>query len=136
MKAEIRERPPLTSVFAASFAQGWLYEMRLGLDGVITGNAMYADLMARIWELHQRGDADQARDAFSKFLLMRNLTQQIPGTDLYILRKRGIFKTTTTRRAPPSPEGIKVETYAFDADAVAEIEFRFAALKPYLSVSS
>ena len=24
----------------------WLYAMRLGLDGVITGNAMYADLFA------------------------------------------------------------------------------------------
>jgi len=135
MKAEIRERPPFTSVFGATFAQGWLYEMRLGLDGVITGNAMYADLMARIWNLHERGDAEQARDAFSRFLLMRNLSQQIPGTDLYIMRKRGIFKTTTTRRAPPSPEGITVETYTFDAAAVAEIEFRFAALRPFLSVS-
>jgi 1-pyrroline-4-hydroxy-2-carboxylate deaminase len=136
MKAELRDRPPLVSVFGASFAQGWLYEMRLGLDGVITGMAMYADLMARIWDLHERGDAVQARDAYSRFLLMRNLSQQVPGADLYIMRKRGIFKTTTARRAPPSADGIKVETYTFDAAAVAEIEFRFAALKPYLSTSS
>jgi hypothetical protein len=29
--------------------------MRLGLDAVITGNAMYADLMANVWNLHEQG---------------------------------------------------------------------------------
>src|SRR6185503_6403495 len=59
MKAELKQRPPLKGVFGASYADGWLYEMRLGLDGVMTGMAMYADLMARMWELHERGDADR-----------------------------------------------------------------------------
>ena len=49
MKALVAQRPPMRRVFGASFGVGWLYEMRLGLDGVITGNAMYADLMARMW---------------------------------------------------------------------------------------
>ena len=97
MKAELRQRPPIKGVFGASFADGWLYEMRLGLDGVMTGMAMYADLMARLWELHVRGDSDAVRDAYSRFLLMRNLNQQIPGADLFVMQKRGVFKTTTTR---------------------------------------
>ena len=128
MLAEVKQRPPLRRVFGANFAQGWLYEMRLGLDGVITGNAMYADLMAKIWDLHEQGKVEESRDAFSKFLLMRNAAQQIPGADLYVMRKRGIFKTTASRR-----EGGKVSEARLSAEAVAEIEFRFAALKPYLS---
>jgi dihydrodipicolinate synthase/N-acetylneuraminate lyase len=131
MKAELRQRPPIKAIFGASLAQGWLYEMRLGLDGVMTGMAMYADLMARIWDLHERGQAESVRDAFSKFLLMRNLSQQIPGTDLYIMRKRGVFKTTTTRVGGGSAR--EVSTFSFSQDAIAEIEYRFAALKPYLS---
>ena len=134
MQAEARQRPPIKGVFGASFAEGWLYEMRLGLDGVITGMAMYADLMARIWSLHQQGDADRLRDAYGKFLLMRNLNQQIPGTDLFIMQKRGIFKTTTTRTGGAA--AWKARSLTFTPEAIAEIEYRFAALKPYLSVSA
>jgi 1-pyrroline-4-hydroxy-2-carboxylate deaminase len=125
MRAELRQRPPLRAIFGASFGDGWLYEMRLGLDGVITGNAMYADVMARMWDLHERGRSDEVREVFSKFLLMRNLGQQIPGADLYIMKKRGVFKTTVTRGARRGE---------LAPDAVAEIEYRFAALKPYLAI--
>ena len=73
MKAHVKQRPPMKGMFGASFGVGWLYEMRLGLDGVITGNGMYADVMAAMWELHKKGKADRLRDAFSRWLLMRNL---------------------------------------------------------------
>jgi 4-hydroxy-tetrahydrodipicolinate synthase len=137
MKDEIRNRPPMRGVFGASFADGWLYEMRLGLDGVITGNAMYADLMARIWDLHGRGKVDEVRDAYSRFLLMRNLEEQIPGSNLHVMKMRGIFKTTTTRVGPPVPGSPqKVRQAALSDDAIAEIEYRFAALKPYLLPSA
>jgi 4-hydroxy-tetrahydrodipicolinate synthase len=132
MTAEIAQRPPLTSVFGASFATGWLYEMRLGLDGVITGNAMYADLMARMWAFHERGQLEPLRDAFSKFLLMRNLSAQIPGADLYVMKKRGIFKTTAARSGGAGPAA-RVSTLKLTPDQIAEIEYRFAALAPYLS---
>jgi dihydrodipicolinate synthase/N-acetylneuraminate lyase len=132
MRSEIAQRPPLTSVFGASFATGWLYEMRLGLDGVITGNAMYADLMARMWIFHEQRQVEPLRDAFSKFLLMRNLSAQIPSADLYIMKKRGIFKTTATRSGGVG-SGARVTTLKFTADQIAEIEYRFAALTPYLS---
>ena len=99
--------------------------MRLGLDGVITGNAMYADLMGRIWSLHEAGKHEEVRDVYSKFLLMRNLSQQIPGADLYIMKKRNIFKTTANRT------GHELQLTAADTE---EIEYRFAALRSYLSV--
>jgi dihydrodipicolinate synthase/N-acetylneuraminate lyase len=130
MTAELARRPPLKGVFGASFADGWLYEMRLGLDGVMTGMAMYADLMARMWELHVGGDADALRDAYSRFLLMRNLNDQIPGVDLYVMQKRGIFKTTTTRTGGAA--AWKPKRLALTPQAIAEIEYRFSALKPYL----
>jgi 4-hydroxy-tetrahydrodipicolinate synthase len=133
MRDEVRQRPPMRGVFGASFGVGWLYEMRLGLDGVITGNAMYADLMARIWDLHTRHQSDELRDAYSKFLLMRNLDEQIPGTNLYVMKKRGIFKTTITRAgAPVAGQPPKTNQVALPPDAIDEIEYRFAALKPYL----
>lgn len=58
---------------------------------------------------------------------MRNLSQQIPGTDLYVMHKRGIFKTMTTRGA----NGVR--RLSLSPEQAAEIDYRFAALKPYLS---
>jgi dihydrodipicolinate synthase/N-acetylneuraminate lyase len=130
MQAEIRQRPPLKGVFGASLGAGWLYEMRMGLDGVITGMAMYPDLMARIWALHAQHDADGVRDAYAMFLLMRNVSQQIPGADQYLMKKRGVFKTTATRTGGSA--SWKVRTIELTADEMAEVDYRFAALKPYL----
>jgi hypothetical protein len=134
MKALVKQRPPMRIVFGAEFGNGWLYEMRLGLDGVITGNVPYADVVARIWSLHLAGKADDLRDAYGRFLLMRNITTRIAGTDAYLLHKRGIFKTMTIRVAAeagkPAPN---VKTIALSADEIAEIDYRFAGLKPYLS---
>jgi 4-hydroxy-tetrahydrodipicolinate synthase len=133
MKEEIRQRPAMKGIFGANLGAGWLYEMRLGLDGVITGNAMYADLMARIWDLHVQGKNDVLRDAYSKFLLMRNLEEQIPGASLYVMKKRGVFKTMVRRTGPAAADGApKVSEVKLAPDAIEEIEFRFEALKPYL----
>ena len=134
MKAELQARPIMKGIFGASLGDGWLYEMRLGLDGVITGENMYADVMARIWDAHEHGRADEARDAYSKFLLMRNLEEQIPGTGLYIMKKRGIFKTTARRAsAPMSGAPPKLTEFKPSQVEIDEIEYRFAALKPYLA---
>src|SRR3954468_378427 len=127
MKEELRQRSVMKAVFGANLGANWLYEMRLGLDGVITGNAMYADAMAQMWALHERGSADRLRDLFGAFLLMRNLSEQLPGVDLYVMKKRGIFKTTVVR----TDKGPKM--LDFSPDEIAEIESRSAALKPYLT---
>lgn len=129
MKAEAKQRPPLKGVFGATGGDGWLYELRLGLDGEMTAQGMYADVMVAIWTLYQSGKREQAADAFSKLLLMKNCEAQIPGTERYIFKKRGVFKSTASRRGAPAGEVI-VRDLA--PDAIAEIEFRFATLKPYL----
>jgi dihydrodipicolinate synthase/N-acetylneuraminate lyase len=133
MNAEIAARPAMKGIFGASLGTGFLYEMRLGLDGVITGMGMYADLMGRMWDLHERGRYDEVRDAYSRFLLMRNLNEAIPGTDLYVMKKRGIFKTTVRRTGAPSATApAKVTEFTPSAIERDEIEYRFAALKPFL----
>lgn len=135
MEAELKARPTMKGVFGASLGTGCLYELRLGLDGIITGMGMYADLMGRMWEPHEQGRHDDVRDAYSKFLLMRNLNEAIPGTDLYIMKKRGVFKTTVRRTtAPTSNAPAHVTDFKPTPVELEEIEFRFAALKTYLTL--
>lgn len=133
MQAELAARPVMQGIFGASFATGFLYEMRLGLDGVVTGMGMYADLMARMWNLHEQKQYDQVRDAYSRFLLMRNLNESIPGTDLFVMKKRGIFKTAVRRTSAPAP-GVpaKLTEVKPTPTELEEIEYRLAALKPFL----
>jgi dihydrodipicolinate synthase/N-acetylneuraminate lyase len=123
MQELIEHRPdPIKRVFGAHYGNGWLYEMRLGSDGTITGGAMYGDIYARLWNLHRENKLEETRDLYSKLLLMLNLDQDIPGTRLYILKKRGIFKTSVSRQ----------REYKLTSGEIAEIEYRFDALKPYL----
>ena len=95
----------MKGIFGASLGTGFLYEMRLGLDGIITGMGMYADLFGRMWQLHEQGKHDQVRDMYARFLLMRNLNESIPATDLYVMKRRGVFKTTRRRTAAPPARG-------------------------------
>ncbi len=111
----------IKAIFGAAFGRQWLYEMRLGMDGVMTGGAMYADIYAQLWELHMAGMTAELRDLFGKLLLMLNLDRPIPGVRLYVLKKRGIFKTTLSRRGE----------YSFTADQMAEIDYRLDALRPH-----
>ena len=122
MLALVPHRPQtIKAIFGAAFGRQWLYEMRLGMDGVMTGGAMYADIYARLWELHVEGETEALRDLFGKLLLMLNLDRSIPGVRLYVLKRRGIFKTTRSRRGD----------YTFSTDQVAEIEYRLDALRPF-----
>jgi 4-hydroxy-tetrahydrodipicolinate synthase len=130
----LAHRPPMKVVLSANYGLGLLYEMRLGVDGVITGSAMYTDVLTRIWDFHVLDDAEKLRDAYGRYLLMRELSSQIPGTDMYVWKKRGVFKTMTTRRGVRgSPGEFEIEATRFSNTEIAEIEYRFAGLKPYLS---
>jgi dihydrodipicolinate synthase/N-acetylneuraminate lyase len=116
-----RHRPAIKSVFSGSAGKGMLYEMRLGFDGTMPG-APYSDIYAQIWSLYQNGKQDQARDLFGRLMLIVNTDQQIPGTRPYIMKKRGVFKTTVSREKPVD----------LSREAMAEIDFNFEALKPFL----
>ncbi len=114
-------RPAVKAVFSGNAGVGLLYEMRLGFDGTMPG-APYADMYAQIWDSYQSGEHEKARDLFSKLLLMTNLDERIPGTRLYMMKKRGVFKTTVSRQ-----HDIKLSPAA-----IQEIDFNFEALKPFL----
>ena len=113
---------PIKSILGANFGRAWPYEMRLGTDGVMTGGVMYADIYAGLWDFHLSGQHDHMRDLYAKLLLLLNLDSLIPGVRLYVLQKRGLFKTLKSRRGD----------YSFTQMQIDEIEHRFAALKPYL----
>jgi len=54
----------------------WLYQARVGSEGLITERAVYADLLAFIRKQMQSGsDPAALNDAFSKLLLMLNLRE-------------------------------------------------------------
>ena len=123
MLALAEHRPnPIKTILGANFGRAWAYEMRLGTDGVMTGGVMYADIYAGMWDLNQQGRHDEVRDLNGKLLQMLNLDNLIPGVRLYVLRKRGVFKTLVSRRGE----------YSFTKTQIDEIEHRFEALEPHL----
>ena len=137
----VAARPPIRRVFSAHGGFGWLHESRLGTEGLITERAVYADVLARIWELQQSGsDPAALRDAYSKFLLMLNLADDLPGgtfrgVQLYLWKKRGVFKTMVSRHYGPHntiPSPSNYSELKLTNDAIAEIEYCFEGLKPYL----
>ena len=138
-RALVAAKPPIRRVFGARGGSGWLYELRLGSEGLITERAIYADVLTRIWQLHQSGsDPDALRDAYSKFLLMINLSKTHPGDlrgyQLYLWKKRGVFQTMVSRHYGPGrsiPASPIFSELELTKDDIAEIEYRFEALKPY-----
>ncbi len=139
MQIEIAAKPAIRRVFGARGGFGWLYELNLGAEGLITERAIFADVLTRVWELHKSGsDPDALRDAYSKFLLMINLGKTHPGDlrgyQLYLWKKRGVFKTMVSRHYGPGrsiPETPIFSELELSKEEIAEIEFRFEALKPY-----
>jgi dihydrodipicolinate synthase/N-acetylneuraminate lyase len=141
MKELVAAKPVIKTVFSAMGGFGWLYQARVGSEGLITERAVYADLLARIWKLMQSGsDPEELQDAFSKLLLMLNLRETIPcnqlrGYHLYVWRKRGVFKNMLSREYGPKgiiPAKPILKEQALTQEDVDEIESRFEALRPYL----
>lgn len=116
-----KHRPPIKGIFSGNHGKGWTYELRLGCDGTCPGSPL-SDVYVSIWDLYHAGKKEAALDAFSKLMLLVNLDSQIPGTFQYLMKKRGVFKTTVSRQRDVS----------LTPAAMAEIDFNFAALKPWL----
>jgi len=121
MAALGKHRPAIKSIFSGAAGKGMLYEMRMGFDGTMPG-APYSDIYAQIWNLYQSGKQDQARELFGRLLVLINMESQAPGMRPYILKKRGVFKTAVSRQT----EG------RLSAQAIAEIDFNFEGLRPFL----
>ncbi len=133
--------PEVKTVFSAWGSYGWLDQhRRFGTRGVVSERAGYADVLMYIWRALEKGDAARADDAFARYLLMMNLKETIPGGhlrgfNLYILKKRGIFKNFVSREyvdEDKTPGKWKLETRVFTPDEIAEIEDRFARLSGFM----
>lgn len=145
MKELVAAKPTIRRVFSAVGGFGWLYQARVGSEGLITERAVYADLLARIWDLMQsNSDPAALQDAFSRLLLMLNLRETIPGNQLrgfhlYVWRKRGVFKNMLSRNYGPNnstPSSPIMSEQTLSQEDIAEIESRFDSLKPYLKPGS
>jgi 4-hydroxy-tetrahydrodipicolinate synthase len=117
-----KHRPLIQRVFGGKGGRTWPYELRLGSDGTITGQSWVADVFAKIWDSYSQKDWDEVRELFSKLLLMFTVEDEIPGAGRYLLKKRGIFKTTVSRQGD----------YSFSSTQIEEIEQNLTVLKPYL----
>jgi dihydrodipicolinate synthase/N-acetylneuraminate lyase len=118
-----KHRPAVKRVFAGGGGRSMIYEMRLGFDGVMAGNA-YADVLVQIWDLWKAGEQARAREVFSKLILILNCEQYITGVREYVMKRRRIFKTMVSRR----------RNVQLSKEAVLEIEFCLEALQPYFKV--
>ena len=64
--AALLASPSIRSVFSARGAYGWLYESRLGTEGLVTERIAYADILAKIWKLMRSGsDPEKLKDMYS-----------------------------------------------------------------------
>lgn len=137
---ELLASPDIRRVFSARGGYGWLYQSRLGTEGLVTERLAYADVLAEIWRLMQSGsDPERLKELFSNFLFMLNLGETLPGNlrgySLYLLKMRGVFKNMISREYGPddtTPDKPIFKELELSGEEIDEIEWRFESLKPYL----
>ncbi len=140
MQKLVAAKPDIKRVFSAMGGHAWLYQLRLGTEGLITERAPFADVLAAVWRNYESGNLTVAADAYSKLLLMLNMRQTIGGNELrgyslYIWQKRGVFKNRLSREYGPGnsvPEKPIVSEVKLSEMQIAELDMRFEAMKPYL----
>ncbi|MDD4017664.1 MAG: dihydrodipicolinate synthase family protein [Kiritimatiellae bacterium] len=138
---KVASAPEIKTVFSAWGGYAWLDQhRRFGTRGIVSERAAYADLLVKIWQALEKDDRAMADELFSKFLLMLNLKETIPGGhlrgfNLYVLKKRGIFKNCVSRDYVEKNDVSgkwKLVNREFTPGEIAEIEDRFSRLAPYL----
>jgi 4-hydroxy-tetrahydrodipicolinate synthase len=115
-------RPEIRRVYSAMRGRYFAYDLRLGVDGLVSGMSMYAEVFRRMWDAHRAGDWDEVRDVHAKLLVMLTCEQAIPGAGRYLLHRRGIFRTMRGRGPDVRLAPVQIE----------EIEHNFRMLEPYL----
>ncbi|MBR4652581.1 MAG: dihydrodipicolinate synthase family protein [Kiritimatiellae bacterium] len=130
----VAAKPVVKTVFTGWGGRDWLYHYRrVGTRGVISQRPMYADLMVKIWralEGESRPVATETADAlFAKFMYLRNLEDSIPapemrGWNLYVLKKRGVFRNTLSRTKKRSDGTWEVSSVDLSVTDTAEVDAR------------
>lgn len=115
-------QPGIERVYSAMRGRYFAYDLRLGVDGLVSGMSMYADVFARMWAAYRAGNWDEVRDIHAKLLVMLNCEEEIPGAGRYLLHRRGIFRTTAHRGRSPRLSDVQI----------AEIEHNLRGLEPYM----
>ena len=126
MKQLIAAKPLTKAVFSGANGYGLTYELRFGGDGDMP-EAQFTDVYVAFWDLYHSGQKEKARAAFASLLLVLNTMRQFRGVPQYIMKKRGVFKTTVSR----GRDGQRTEIVLKPEDQ-AEIDWNFEAIKPYL----
>jgi len=130
MSELVAAQPAVKTVFTGWGGRDWLYQYRrIGTRGVISQRPMYADLMVKVWRALETNDP-HADELFAKFMYLRNLDNVLPsanmrGWNLYVLKKRGVFKNTLSRE-PQKDGGWKLEDLKLTEGMKAEIDARLA----------
>ncbi len=126
MKALIKAKPVIKQVFSGANGYNMTYEMSFGADGDMP-EAQFTELYVVVWDLYQSGQKEKARAVFANLLLMLNQMREFRGVPQYIMKKRGVFKTTVYRDHSGQKKDIDIKP-----DEMAEIDWNFEALRPYL----
>lgn len=134
MRKLVAAKPFVKTVFTGWGGRDWLYHHRhVGTRGVITQRPMYSDLLVHIWRALEAGDP-RSDELFARLILLRNLEDSIPapmmrGWNLYVLKKRGVFKNMLSRFRKKGG-GWELKDTVLTPDELAEVESRLAyALK-------
>ena len=131
MKELVAAKPAVKTVFTGWGGRDWLYHYRrVGTRGVISQRPMYADLMVKIWRALEKG-GESADELFAKFMYLRNLEDTIPapemrGWNLYVLKKRGVFRNTLSRTKRKDDGSWEVSDISLSDADIAEIDARLS----------
>ena len=115
-------QPQIKRVYSAMRGRYFAYDLRLGVDGLVSGMSMYAEVFARMWAASREGDWDAVRDIHGRLLVMLTCETEIPGAGRYLLQRRGIFTTSAQRG----------RNYSLSQVQIDEIEHNLRGLEPYL----
>jgi 4-hydroxy-tetrahydrodipicolinate synthase len=115
-------QPQIQRVYSAMRGRYFAYDLRLGVDGLVSGMGMYADVFVRMWEAYLAGNWDEVRDIHGRILVMLTCETEIPGAGRYLLQRRGIFRSQAQRGRNVTLSQVQI----------AEIEHNLRGLEPYL----
>ena len=115
-------QPQIQRVYSAMRGRHFAYDLRLGVDGLVSGFAMYADVFAAMWAAYRADDWDEVRDIHGRLLVMLTCEQEIPGAGRYLLHRRGIFRSARQRGSEARLSQLQID----------EIEHNLRGLAPYL----